>query len=366
MDPVVLFPESMATALIFVTRPFSLCKLAIMISLKIMFIAIHTWIELLVVTINFHLNMFRKAMVCFTSLILFPVRVLTALPREKMLEDHLLQMQIEMDNLIWERKEIHGQFQTSVKEIRILGSMLAEVEEENDKAIAKIELLKVELQDLKAENAQLKQNLGKGRWSFKDHDQRDSGHNIIGDNYGISSGIQSWKSNYRGTEILFQDLVMQREGWEGNCKRKAEFVNYLKVGSTDSVPIHQVTTGIFSRNLETNEALEHSREAALSQSLFSAVLSLLVGMIIWEAEDPCMPLVVALFTVVGMSLKSVVQFFSTIKNKPASDAVALLSINWFILGTLTYPTLPRVAHILAPWTLSLLDRTVSWLGMSSR
>lgn len=223
-----------------------------------------------------------------------------------------------------------------------------------------------QLQDLKAENAQLKQNLGKGRWSFEDHDHRDNGHNIIGDNYGISSGIHSWKSDYRGTEILFQDLVMQREGWEGNCKRKAEFVNYLKVGSTDSVPIHQVTTGIFSRNLETNEALEHSREAALSQSLFSAVLSLLVGMIIWEAEDPCMPLVVALFTVVGISLKSVVQFFSTIKNKPASDAVALLSINWFILGTLTYPTLPRVAHILAPWTLSLLDRTVSWLGMSSR
>ncbi|KAJ6711157.1 hypothetical protein OIU79_007583 [Salix purpurea] len=148
MDPVVLFPESMATALIFVTRPFSLCKLAIMISLKIMFIAIHTWIELLVVTINFHLNMFRKAMVCFTGLILFPVRVLTALPREKMLEDHLLQMQIEMDNLIWERKEIHGQFQTSVKEIRILGSMLVEVEEENDKAIAKIELLKVEVSAL--------------------------------------------------------------------------------------------------------------------------------------------------------------------------------------------------------------------------
>lgn len=57
-------------------------------------------------------------------------------------------MQIEMDNLIWERKEIHGQFQTSVKEIRILGSMLAEVEEENDKAIAKIELLKVEVSAL--------------------------------------------------------------------------------------------------------------------------------------------------------------------------------------------------------------------------
>jgi len=222
-----------------------------------------------------------------------------------------------------------------------------------------------QLQDLKAENAQLKENLGKGCWSFKDHDHRDNGHNIIADNYGISSGIQSWKSDYKGTEILFQDLMIQREGWEGDCKSKAEFANCLKAESTDSVPIHQVTTGVFSRNLDINEALILSREAALSQSLFSAVLSLLVGMIIWEAEDPCMPLVVALFTVVGMSLKSVVQFFSTIKNKPASDAVALLSINWFILGTLTYPTLPRVAHILAPWALSLLDRTVSWLGISS-
>jgi len=84
MDPVVLFPESMATALILVTKPFSLCKSAIMIPLKIMFIAIHTWIELLVVTINFHLNMFWKAMVCFVGLILFPGRFLTALPREKM------------------------------------------------------------------------------------------------------------------------------------------------------------------------------------------------------------------------------------------------------------------------------------------
>lgn len=79
-----LFPESMATALILVTKPFSLCKSAIMIPLKIMFIAIHTWIELLVVTINFHLNMFWKAMVCFVGLILFPGRFLTALPREKM------------------------------------------------------------------------------------------------------------------------------------------------------------------------------------------------------------------------------------------------------------------------------------------
>ena len=114
-----------------------------------------------------------------------------------------------------------------------------------------------------------------------------------------------------------------------------------------------------------NEAVYQRREVALSQSLFSAILSLVVGIVVLEAEDPCMPLVVALFSVVAMSLKSVVQFFFTIKNKPASDAVALLSFNWFILGTLTYPTLPRVVRIFTPYSLSFSMWTVRWLGFYS-
>ncbi|GLU05243.1 hypothetical protein SLE2022_223540 [Rubroshorea leprosula] len=87
-------------------------------------------------------------------------------------------------------------------------------------------------------------------------------------------------------------------------------------------------------------------------------------MIIWKAKDPCMPLVAALYTVVGMSLKSVVRFFSTIKNKLASDAVALLSFNWFTLGTLTYPTLPRFALMLSSLSLNLVDQIATWLGIS--
>ncbi|XP_065017155.1 alkylated DNA repair protein ALKBH8 homolog [Musa acuminata AAA Group] len=55
-----------------------------------------------------------------------------------------------------------------------------------------------------------------------------------------------------------------------------------------------------------------------------------------------------LFSVVGTSLGSVLEFFSTMRNRPASDAVALLSINWFILGTLSSRTLPVIAHMLAP------------------
>lgn len=88
------------------------------------------------------------------------------------------------------------------------------------------------------------------------------------------------------------------------------------------------------------------RVEALYRSLFSSILSLVVGMVIWEARNPCSPLVVALFFVVGMSLHSVVVFFSTIKNKPATDAVALLCLNCFILGTLSSPILPRLPYFL--------------------
>ena len=95
------------------------------------------------------------------------------------------------------------------------------------------------------------------------------------------------------------------------------------------------------------------------------VLSLLVGMIVWEAEDPCLPLVAALFTVVGMSLGSVIQFFSAIQNKPASDAVALLSFNWFVLGTLTSPSLPRLLRALSPLVHGLARRLVRKLGFHS-
>ncbi|KAJ1694285.1 hypothetical protein LUZ63_010983 [Rhynchospora breviuscula] len=98
------------------------------------------------------------------------------------------------------------------------------------------------------------------------------------------------------------------------------------------------------------------RVEALYRSLFSSVLSLVVGMVVWEARNPCSPLVVALFTVVGMSLHSVVLFFSTIKNKPASDAIALLCLNCFILGTLSSPTLPRLPYFLAQRAAELAHR----------
>ena len=220
------------------------------------------------------------------------------------------------------------------------------------------------MQDLKDENLQLKEIQGKAAWSFKGHDESNKSKGInTADNHVIPYSIASWISSYKGSGISFQDVMMNKEVWEGKSKSNAALLDFLKAGPAPSGSVQPFTRSVIP-NLDVNTVLEQRRDIALSQALFSAILSVLVGMIVWEAEDPCMPLVVALFTVVGMSLKSVIQFFFTIKNKPASDAVALLSFNWFILGTLSYPTLPRVTRMLAPLALSLVDRIASWLGIS--
>lgn len=98
------------------------------------------------------------------------------------------------------------------------------------------------------------------------------------------------------------------------------------------------------------EAVQEGRGVALSPSMFSVFLSLLVGIITWKARDPCIPLVLALFMVVCISLKTIVQFFLSIGSRQGSNAVALLSFNWFILGTLVYPALPNISQTVAPTT----------------
>ncbi|CAK9143704.1 unnamed protein product [Ilex paraguariensis] len=280
------------------------------------------------------------------------------------LEMHLHEMQAELEYLMWDRKELDERLQTAIKERRMMEVMLAEFEEEYDQAIVQIELMEGELQDLKDENHQLKEVQFKACSSIRSQDDTGDGQKTgDADKDGIPSGISSRRSGDNGSDITLEEFLIHKDSWEDEIK--SEMPDFIKTGSKVSRPIHTITPGMISRSVDMHEVLVRRREVALSQSLFSAILFLLVGMIIWEADDPCMPLVVGLFTVVCMSLKSVVLFFSTIKNESASDAVALLSFNWFILGTLTYPTLPKAAHIFSPLALCSLEQTVRWLGFSS-
>lgn len=223
------------------------------------------------------------------------------------------------------------------------------------------------MQGIKEENLQLKEIQGKGRWSLPSQDDAGKGndHDSAVAEKCISYAIQSLKSSSNGSSTIIQDDRKHKESWEDDGKTKTELLGFVRTEMKASGDTHEVRPGLISRSLYMNEVLVQQREIAILQSLFSAVLSLIVGMIIWEAEDPCMPLVVALFTVVGMSLKSVIQFFSTINNKPVSNAVALLSFNCFILGTLTYPILPRIAHMSTPMALSFLEQSANWLGFTS-
>uniref|UniRef100_A0A803QHI9 Uncharacterized protein n=1 Tax=Cannabis sativa TaxID=3483 RepID=A0A803QHI9_CANSA len=240
------------------------------------------------------------------------------------LEMRLNDLHCELENLVWDKKQLELHLQTAIREHKMMEMLLDDLEHEHDKAISTVQLLQDELQELKNENLRLLEVQGKGYWNFtgKDNDNK----------YGTPSSDE--------TGIILQDSSMIHPV----PNTQYELLKLLKP--------------------ESNDVFDHRRGAAITQSLFSAVLSLLVGMIIWKAEDPCMPLVVALFTVVGMSLKTVVQFFSTIKNKPASDSVALLSLNWFILGTLTYPTLPIVARMLSPVALRIVNGAASLTGLS--
>lgn len=355
-----LFIESVATIIILVTKPFSLMMLTCIFGVKSICIVIYTWIELLWASICLHVNIFRRFVVWNVALISLPARILKALRRERLLEMHLHDMQDELEAIVLDRKELEEQLKVAIRERRMMEMMLEELEEEHDQAINKIELLEGELQDLKHENHRLKEVQSKDSWSSRDELDTDIAQKTID---ALKYGIPSGKTNYIGSGTPLEDLPMQKHAQENEIEGKHETHNLATALLKSSGLMG--STHPFSPNTDVNESVDEQREVAISQSLFSAILSLLVGIIVFEAEDPCMPLVVALFFVVGMSLKSVVQFFSTIKNKPASDAVALLSFNWFILGTLTYPTLPRVARIFAPFILRFLDRELSWLGLSS-
>uniref|UniRef100_A0A7N0U024 Uncharacterized protein n=1 Tax=Kalanchoe fedtschenkoi TaxID=63787 RepID=A0A7N0U024_KALFE len=318
--------ELISTVTVLVTKPFSLFRMACVFGLNIFFIIAQTWMDVVRATIRLHLNMFWSAIAWGMALVTLPIRLLNVLQRERQLEIRLSDLLFELENLFWAKKELEGRLKTAIKERRMVDLMLNELEDEHDKAIDKIEELEKELQELKAENKRKAREEGQG------------------ESLGIPFGIPAWKTD--GSSITLQDLLKHVDA----TKRRLSETEH-KIGN-DALALQPPP----ANNPAAKTLLMERRREALQRSLFSAALSLLVGVIIWEAEDPCMPLVAALFTVVGMSLMSVVQFFSTIENKPASDAVALLSFNWFILGTLTYPTLPLLARQTTVLKLRKLER----------
>ncbi|XP_031380666.1 uncharacterized protein LOC116195550 [Punica granatum] len=336
-----------------VTKLFSITRLICLFCVKTTLIVISTWVELIQAGTSLNISVFGKVVLWTFALITLPIRVLTAVRRERQLEAYLKYTQVELEYLLCYQKELEARLEKAIKECKVMEILLSELEEDHETAISRLELLEDELQALKAKNLQLRETRDKESCNFKSQpNQRkpqttNTTPNFCDIPYGISS-LKAPRDGACGQSL--QDLL------DSEKKNADALLNLLANSNPDQFE------SLIGLESERSRVLDQQREVALQRSLFSAILSFLVGMIVWEAKDPCMPLVMALFTVVGMSLKSVVQFFSTIKNKPASDAVALLSLNWFILGMLTYPTLPKVARMLTPERLSMLNQKVRWFG----
>ncbi|CAH9080778.1 unnamed protein product [Cuscuta epithymum] len=311
--------ELMTSALLLLLKPLPLITLCV----KSCGIVVLTCIELLRNAISLHLSIFWSVITLAFATFTLPMRLLNALQNEKTLEMQLQEMQIELERVDWERRRLEKQLSVAINEHKMMALMLRELEDELDQAFLKIDQLEEEHRDLKGENQQLKEIRGKGRWSQGEHFPASSSKNITYNNTNKNNNNHNNNNNNK--------LVKPEVG----------------VG------------------LDPAQAQQHQRrKAALVKSLFSAGLSVVVGTTVWTAEEPCGPLVAALFAVVAMSLSSVVGFFFAIKNNPASEAVALLCFNWFILGTLTYPALPKVALFLSPLGRKLSGVTMKFFSGS--
>eukprot|EP01018_Ginkgo_biloba_P040646 Gb_23259 [translate_table: standard] len=238
------------------------------------------------------------------------------------------------------------------------------------------EISHFQVQDVESENFKLKEMnraLRMAEEQFangvkKADSQHASGKwTVLGKKYcGISEPHKTgWDYNLERRGKARTDNLMDKEGKYHDSGNKNKQPNSFLESRVKSFGYFSSASYTCSKKSTVDdEVLCQWRGVALAQSIFSAGLSLLVGMIAWEAQDQCMPLVFALFTVVGMSLKSVVKIFSTLESRPGSDAVALLSFNWFILGALASPTLPNVLRLVAPLASELGYLLADWLGLT--
>ncbi|KAG7031639.1 hypothetical protein SDJN02_05680, partial [Cucurbita argyrosperma subsp. argyrosperma] len=331
-----LLSEFLNITIFLVTRSFSFFMRTCSFIFKT-FVVVQTWLELLKTLVSFHLNIFRTTSMWIIAFVSLPGRIVVALQRERQLQLNLQFLEIEFENVLWERKEFQKHFQAAMKEQKVVELMLDELEMIHEKATDKISHLESELHKLRNENLRLQEIKGKTYWSLKGLDNKGEAQNAGRLDSDITFGISSCSSIYSGSSIV--QYLFQSDIWKDDNIPKARLIELLESGLKSGLRSLSSEVSKDEDDKDVAETLDEQREIAMSRSLFSTLLSLLVGMIIWKAEESHLCLV-------SISLKSVVEFFTTIKNKPALDAVALLSFNWFILGILAYPMLPNIARSL--------------------
>ncbi|KAF7040563.1 hypothetical protein CFC21_050455 [Triticum aestivum] len=299
---------------------------------------------LAVAAVRLPMLLFCDAMVWAVTFLTFPVRLLAAADRERKLERLVGEMQGQMERVVWENRDLEQRLRTALKENATMEGILDEMEEENEEAFARIDLLESQLKALKKENMRLKEQRGKSVWDKAAATATAATVAVAGNGGGKKKPgeTRAWE----GQEEEEEDAPAQRD-------QPVVF----RPGDLDAFPPSEARDQLL-------------RATARRRSLFSLGMSLAVGGIAWSADAPCLPLLAGLVGVVAMSMCSVSRLFRAPADhrvlppaSAASDgAVALLSLNWFLLGVLTYPMLPGVARAVVPRAARLAGPAIAWLA----
>lgn len=346
------------------TQLLCLIKLLWHVCVKLFCLVVFPWVGLFDFVFVFCLSMGQRMIIWGVGALLVPLQLFTTPQREKTLQTQLCQLRSQLEEVVREEKEMDRMMKTEAKERKKMEILLIEAEEEKNRAIKKVQQLQTTVQDLEIENLNLKEEMESILLKSEANEVDKEGVRHVNSK---SSELKdrAWDHDFerRGksqSDYPMDKLADYHNSEENDLHKNCQFECRKK--SSSHFPLPPITQ--MKSVARDDEMLYKWKGIALVQSAFSACLSLLVGMIAWKAKDPCMPLVIALFIVVGMSLNSVVKFFSRTENRLGSDALALLSFNWFILGTIAYPTLPNIVQIVTPLASKLGYLLASWLGLT--
>ncbi|KAL6853940.1 hypothetical protein ACP4OV_019969 [Aristida adscensionis] len=287
-----------------------------------------------------------EAMAWAVGFLAFPLRLLAAVERERKMGGLVAEMQAQMDGLVWENGALEEKLRAAARERDALEAALDEVEEEHDAALAMIDALEGQLKALRQENMRLSEHKGKAMWD------KTTPAAARGGGDGDGDGKSVWSESGKKKATSPRDVAALQE---------AADASYLLGAAPASCP-------------EEEEAAvaRQSKAVARRRSVFSVGMSLAVGAVAWSADAPCLPLLAGLFAVVGVSMRSVSRSCAALRRRSgpaaaaaAGDAVALLSLNWFLIGVLTAPMLPGVARAVVPRAGRVLGPAIAWLAAAA-
>ncbi|KAH7422496.1 hypothetical protein KP509_12G011100 [Ceratopteris richardii] len=300
---------------------------------------IQPWRSLFWFCFNIYVCLWTEMGSLTVKILMLPLRIYDMIQKEETLEVEMRRIQFLQNEYEKRSRELEGELELLSDECKRYGELLEKAEHEKRIALKNLKVLQSRVVNLEDENSRLK---AQEETIFKGLRERSS---LVPQQRGKGA----YKCN-TGSHVGELKLLGRNDRECLNVQASHALLNDVteKHMRSQSPYQHDRVVSVNGSTYITDGLKHETWEVAISSSIFSIFLTIVVGTIVWQSQDPCIPLVMAVFMVVCMSLKTVAQFLLSIHKGPGFDAVALLSFNWFILGTLVHPVLPMIAQFLVP------------------